>query len=338
MTVLYARYNRHRLPAFQLQTRILRRDGRVVVEKRALTPAARPHIAAIAGLHAAFESVAQPPLRQPALLDANEDALLLEFIEARRLDELLLEAVLAHDRPVFLERLDSYRDLLTKAIMPATRLDLPPATQALFAGVDFELLAQERRFMAGPFLDQIPDNILVKDGVFYLVDNEWTVEGSLPVSFMLYRGLFEFFVLKCASFGLDSFFSFEQALERYGISGALAAVYRSMEERFQDYVCGRDKLNYAKFAYTKPVVTVSELDESLRKVTLDAWGYMQAINAKNDLIARLLENEKQISHILISDEWEWACKFRRVLDRRLPPGSRRRAWALRLLDRLAGSG
>lgn len=336
MTVLYARYNRHRLPEFQLETRVVRERGRLFVEKRALTPAARPHVAALARLHAELAPVVSLPLRLPELLEVNEQAIRFEFIQAPRLDGIWLKAVLARDRPAFLARLDEYHHLLTHSFPPASRLAIPPATAQLFAGVDFEALAQERHFLARSFLDLIPDNILVRDNAFYLVDNEWAVEGSLPVSFVLYRGLFEFFVLKCSGFGLESFVSFEQALDRLGISGAMASVYRVMEERFQDYVCGPHKLHYAKMAYAKPVLTVSQLDESLRKVTLEAWAQVQSLQEKDRLILQLLDNEKKVSHMVMSDEWEWARRFRRVLDRRCPPGSRRRAWALRLLDRLAG--
>lgn len=336
MRVIYSRYNRHRLPAFQLETRILRENGRRLVEKRALKLEARAHLADLVCHHKELAALETHPLRLPALLSADQDAARFEFVDGIRLDSLWFEAALKRDKEALIARLDEYKFLLTAGLPLASRMEITNDTSNMFAGVDFNLLAQERHFMARSFLDPIPDNLILKDGVFYFVDNEWVAGGSLPVSYVLYRGLFEFFTLKCGGFGLEAFFPFEQALDRLGISGALAAVYREMEERFQDYVCGPHKLHYAKMGYAKPVLTVARLDESLRKVTLEVWSQIQTIRAKDQYAGKLLEKEKTFSHLIESDEWEWAQKFRRILNRRCPPGSKRRAIALRLLDMLAG--
>ena len=336
MRVLYARYNRHRLPEFQLQTSVLQKDGKLVVEKRAITKAACPHIATLIRLHRELEPMARTPLRQPAILNESEDAVQFEFVRAPRLDGLWMDAFFARDKDAFVSMLDDYHRFLVGGFPVVDKFNVPQATRDVFDGVDLDALAQERLFLERSFLDPIPDNILVKDGSFYVVDNEWAVEGSLPVSYVLYRGLFEFFVLKCSGFGLESFFSFEEALSRYGIAGALANMYRSMEEGFQNYVCGPSKLHYAKLAYARPVMTLAGLDQSLRMTTLDVLSHIQTIQEKDKVIAALMEDKKKVIHILESDEWEWAQKLRLILDRYCPLGTRRRALALRLLNGLAG--
>ena len=58
MDLLYAKYNRHRLPPFQIETSIWRDRDRKFVLKKALVPAAVPH------LHRLHEQAA--PIRQPA--------------------------------------------------------------------------------------------------------------------------------------------------------------------------------------------------------------------------------------------------------------------------------
>jgi hypothetical protein len=43
-------------------------------------------------------------------------------------------------------------------------------------------------FSAGP-IDLIPSNILVADGSYYAIDNEWFFDFPIPVDFVIYRGL-----------------------------------------------------------------------------------------------------------------------------------------------------
>ncbi|MBI3985568.1 MAG: glycosyltransferase, partial [Lentisphaerae bacterium] len=264
MTIEFAKYNRDRLPRFQIETVILREAGRRRAVKRALTPEARGHIRNLReGYRRLAEHIVDPALRLPALLESAEDRLTYEFVPGPSLDRLLFSAFFNRDPGAFWAVLDDYWRLLKTGFRTSEKLRVGAASAAVFGGLDLSPLENERSFFALSFLDAIFDNLIKTDDGYVLIDNEWILDDALPVSFVLFRSVNELHRVRGAAFGLERFVPMDNIWSRYGLAPERVDLYRRMEEAFQSYVFGAERLFQARNRYLKPAHQVPILRMSV---------------------------------------------------------------------------
>ncbi len=311
MQIIYARFNRHRLPPFQLATTIVQDGARRYVVKQALTPEARAHLAQLRQAQRLLaQRRAAPHVSIPALLEdqSTPDSLAYEFIAAPSLDQILWQALRARDARAFWEALDDYHRLLTAAFGAQPRPVITPQLGAIF-GNDLAARLAERGPCSGvAFIDPVFENILCRGADRVFIDNEWVMEGALPAAFAMYRSLFYFFRIKHAQSNLADFIAMEEALAHYQITAEDAAVYREMDERFQAHVFGRERCyayldRYAQYAH----VSIASLEQTIahqRQVVKDLHG--------------------QIAAMINTPGWQMLEKLRRAAAWIAPDGSRRR--------------
>lgn len=334
MKILYAKYNRHRLPAFQTATLIVEDNGRRWAVKRALTPAARAHLQTMWQEQAWLrQHLAAGRLILPEALKTEDDALTFPFIDGPSLDALLFQAFLDRDREQFLRLLDDYAAGVRAAFETTAQPGAVAALAPIFGRTDFGFRGEGERYFVHAPIDLIFDNLIIRESGYVLIDNEWVFPGSLPVSYAIYRALFEFCHLKCRAFGIETFLPFQELAQRYGMDARTVSIYREMEDRFQDYVCGPQRPHYYH-PYLKAEETITHLQQMVRDQTAE-------ISRQNDLIGRqqgeleqLRPLAKYLDDILHSTSWRMLQRVCVTVDRLLPPGSRRRRWARFFLRRL----
>lgn len=299
--VLYAKYNYQRLPQFQLVTSLVSQRGRPCVIKRALTPSAEAHIARIQQNHRLFgEHALAGGFELPAIQQVAANAIVFDYVEGPSLDDLLAAAFRRRDRQGFWSLLDGFVQRLRQGFR--TLAQPLPTGQAeieqIFGRADFGFVAPAPdAFLPLAPIDLLFDNVLVNGARHIFVDNEWVFSGCLPLGYIIYRALF-FYELKWRDFGINQFLAFPAAARRWGLDAAALTAYRQMEEHFQVYVHGAQRLNFNQ-RYLKKVTTIPHL---------------QAVIA---------EQERQIDHIFNS----YGYRLQRWIGRwLLPLGSRRRRW------------
>lgn len=373
MDVIYSKYNYQRLPRFQAATHIVLERGRKQAIKRALTPQAAEHIARVGQEHLRWAGVALPRggFELPGMREAGAGALAYDFIEGPSLDDLLSQAFWSADRVRFWGLLEEYVRRLRTGFK--TVAQCPAEGQAdierVFGRSAFPWVPEApEAFLPRAVIDLIFDNVIIAGERWVLVDNEWVFPGCVPVAYVIYRALFEFYELKWREFGIERFIPFQAAAQRCGIDEQAATHYREMEDHFQTYVCGKERLHF-NLRYLKGVETIPHLREVIARQTATIAEQHGDLERKNGLIADqrgslarqygVIERQNGIlarQNAILNDQESALRDLRqqagvladirrsygyrmlsaacRALDRILPPGSRRRRWVLAPLRRL----
>ena len=109
MKHLYVKYNRERLPKFQLQTTIYK-DG--IVTKKALSESAKKH------LYSIYQNYLKITEKFPnvGIVEAklDNDKLTFSYIEGKNLEILMVEAAIDKNKGKFFELLNTYFDYIIK--------------------------------------------------------------------------------------------------------------------------------------------------------------------------------------------------------------------------------
>ena len=317
MHLLYAKYNRHRLPPFQVETSIWRDRDRKFVLKKALAPEAVGHLQRLHEQAAPIRhSLRGDRLRLPEVTAIDEQTLRFDFVEGRSLDALLVSAFREQDKAQFLGIITDYLALLNGAFVTVPSPVLTEAMRQVFALALPAELDGLGPFLTPALVDPVFENILVNGDRHYLIDHEWVFAGCLPVSFVLFRSLFYFYE-KNKEFGLEAWMPLAAVLERFALAPETVRRYREMDEAFQAYVFGRERCyrykdRYAKYAHSVP--SLLETIEHQRQVV-------------RDYHAKIIQMQA-------SDGWLFVQKTGRLMDKHFPPGTRRRRVLVRILRRL----
>ncbi|MCA1808615.1 MAG: hypothetical protein ABR497_08450 [Kiritimatiellia bacterium] len=308
MQVTYARFNRHRLPRFQLATMIMRDSTRLLVRKTALTDAAIGHLRGMQSAHDLLEAQrASTDIALPRILQATGAMIDFEFLPFASVDQLLFEAFHERQAAAFRDILDDYANIIATAFGSAAHPQIGDELREIFgADIKQRLDAVD----CGPcapvaFLDPVFENVLVDGRRRIFIDNEWVLPGALPVNFMVFRALYYFYRVKYSDFNIDACVSLDEMLERYRISAGQSELFQAMDDDFQAHVFGRERCyryreRYLKFGHP----TVDSMEKTIahqREVVIDL--------------------HRQLSALQNTPEWRLISMARNLI---APVGSRRR--------------
>ncbi|MEQ8172134.1 MAG: hypothetical protein ABRQ38_24830, partial [Candidatus Eremiobacterota bacterium] len=271
MELFYSIYNRHRLPNFQIETCIIKENSIKKVVKKALTSDACNHINHIYDSYFSLkDSILNENIKLPEILDKKSDSISFEFIEGESFDKILFRAFLNKDKQEFLGLIDEYYNFLYTSFKTSDKLIITDKTRNIFHDLNLDLVNKERFFFSVSYLDPILDNIILHDGIYYLIDNEWIFQGSFPISFVFFRGILSFYIRK-NSINIENFISFNEILKNYNLSNEIIETYNIIEERFSEYVFGKTKQYNIKNNYRKKLLTIekviAEKDEKIINLT-----------------------------------------------------------------------
>ncbi|MBI2437201.1 MAG: hypothetical protein HYV36_00085 [Lentisphaerae bacterium] len=324
MNLLYAKYNRHRLPPFQIETSIWQDDGRKFILKKALTAEAVPHLQRLYKETTPIRtSLRGDRLRLPDVTVVGEQILRFDFVEGRSLDALLGDAFQKRDKAQFADIVTNYFSLLSSAFATVPTPVWSEDMQQVFGLSSVDELAGLAPFLMPALADPLFENILIDGGKHYLIDHEWVFAGCLPVSFILFRSLFYFYE-KNKEFGLEAWMPLTGLLERFALAPETTSRYQNMDEAFQAYVFSRERCYRYRDRYRKHITTLPwlfELIEHQRQVVRKYHG-------------EIVHLRQEISAMKATRGWQFTQGISRLVDACFPPGARRRRVLECLLQRI----
>lgn len=231
---IFSKMTRERRKEFQIETYIYEEDGKKHVGKRAMTEDALLHVR---NMYLNYERYMEwnIPFLASCELNAENDTVILEYIEGTSLSEQLVKAAAEENRTLFIELLLKHKKLITD--MVGNRKEVF-ASNTKFVEV-FGNYAELDGQMAATYLniDTTFDNVIEqKDGQYVTIDHEWIFDFPLPINYVIFRAIYLFYGRLHKE--LEPFISEESIYEISGISAKERAIYRQMEAKFMAYAYG----------------------------------------------------------------------------------------------------
>ena len=247
--IIYSKFNSVRMPKFQIETSISKENDKLKVLKKPITLEAKGHIDKIYDNYQLFKNYYKNINMAGAQLENGN--IILEFVEGKTLERLLIDAILKKDLLEFYILLDRYVDFIMNLSMSVND-DLGEKEDFFRMFGDFQG-SGDMNHMRPANVDLNFDNIVLnEDNTFKIFDYEWIFNLDIPVNYIIFRSIEDFFV-KYSEY-LRKFISQKDLLERYKITTIGAEIYRSAEKRFQDYVLGIEKNYMINESYKKPII------------------------------------------------------------------------------------
>ncbi len=235
MRVLRARYNRFRRPEYQIQTTIFENKGKKFVAKKALTYRAIAHLQKEEQNYYQLARVASG-FCFPALVEKRENELIFQFIEGRLVKDILIDCILAGDVKSFVEIIGDYYSMLQHGFEQADALYIAPQEKYIVENLsqaEMTMLADEQVFFKKTYLDPIFSNIISTDTGKYLIDYEWILDSSLPLTFLFTRSLFFTFIHRYSYIRPDHFVGLDALYEKFSLSEQQIKLYKKIELNIQ---------------------------------------------------------------------------------------------------------
>lgn len=291
-TILYSKYNRSRKEKFQTCTSIVEENGERFVVKYAITEQAKNHVDAMLSnrekLQKTYSGVSFVEISPkedgrkvsfPFLTGEPLDQLLIEKFQSQGKDGLsemksALERMYDVDELISDRENERYQDIFGD--------DALPCEQAL----------------AAANLDMIFDNVIVQDDMWTCIDYEWVLDCPIPVEFLKYRALYYFYGKY--RIALQEFFEEEEFYEAFGFSQEICRKCFAMEERFQQYVFGKDRESRYQDRYQEDAIPAVEYIQRLEEINNSLKGDIERLN--DDIERLTLEKEDRDYHISILDK------------------------------------
>jgi len=315
MKTIYARYNRHRLPPYQIETSIVGVDGSRIVVKKALTTEAKNHIAAIRnGYELVRSHLKTGGLLLPRLEKFDDSSISFQYIEGQSFDQLLFEAFRTDDKPSFFRGIDDYCALLKASFGFEAPSALGNEIAGIFGITDKDDLGENSGWLPLALADAGFENIIMSGGACYLIDNEWVFPGKLPFDFVLFRSLFYFHRAKYFDLGIEKWIPFADLTGRYLAKPDLVERYLEMDEKFQAHVHGSERCYKYKDQYLKKRVSIQSLEQTIEHQRGVVRKYHDAI----------LQDKAVINEMLNSFSWRIGRKITGALNCLCPENSLRR--------------
>jgi hypothetical protein len=322
MKTLYARYNRHRLPSFQIETSIVGLNGSRFVVKKALTDEAKSHIAAMrSGYELVQRHLKSDNLILPRLEKFDDFSVSFQYIEGQSLDQALFQSFRAGDQSSFFRNIDNYCALLKESFGLTAPSTIHPKLAEVFGVTDQDKWGENTGWLPLALVDAMFENIILSGRSYYLIDNEWVFDGKLPFDFILFRSLFYFHKVKYFELGIEKWIPFADLTAHYRIKPAQAEKYLAMDDKFQGYVYGAERCYTYKEHYKKRQISIHSLESTVAHQREVVRKYHDAI----------LRNEATINEMRNSFSWRIGRKITGVLNHLCPENSLRRKIMKRLI-------
>jgi hypothetical protein len=186
MKTIFAKYNRERLPKYQIVTKIVvDEDGHKYALKEALCDEAMEHIENIYFNYELLKSSYNINLVKPTKL---EKGLLFEMADGKSLENILLESLNNNDEVKFKNYIDKFLSFLD-GMVSRRNVEFIPSKEfeAIFGKWK---ISENQDIVKVANVDLIFGNIFVnKKDEFSLIDYEWVFDFEIPKSYIVWRSL-----------------------------------------------------------------------------------------------------------------------------------------------------
>ncbi|WP_160683797.1 glycosyltransferase [Clostridium sp. C2-6-12] len=284
MRVNYVKYNRERLPHFQIETAICEQDGKLVVTKRALTGSAEVYIKSIFSNYLLLKDTYKNTNIAKATLNSNK--IIFEYKEGKTYDLLLVDAILENNKEKFFRYIDDYVSFINNLEGKCIKDFYADRFFRDIFGISFE--AKNISCLSIANIDMIFDNLIIdSNNKFNVIDYEWVFQFEIPTSFVIFRSLYVFYArYRCQTEKIG--ISFDEILEYVGITQEEKNIFIKMDESFQEYVHGKEKKYVVSDKYLKEVKQIQELEQDVKSMS-------ESIKEKDSLIERYGYKVKELS-------------------------------------------
>lgn len=242
--VKYAKYNRTKAPEFQVKTEIVWDGQNQYVEKSALHPAAKNHIASFVAKQEALGKVYKNVV--PIHAEMNGESVAFEFIKGKSVAHIIGEQLENFDKLV--ETIEYYiKNIFEYNAKAVSDWESTKEFENIF-GVQEGL--KNKKAVSPANIDCIFDNFLLDEkNVIRCIDYEWTFSFLVPQEFIVFRTLLYFYSTN--QMYLAKKVSEEEFYQKFCLNSDDCKIYKDMEENFQQYAHGKNRryiytMNYAK--------------------------------------------------------------------------------------------
>lgn len=207
----YARYSNDRMDEYSICTEISTVRGRKIVKKRALSDAAKEHLAHYAESYRklAARYVGSGLTINHAVLSEDGSEIMLDYADGISLENMLDKCLAEND-------MDGFETLFREYL------------ERISYGEEKALITD---------LDLIFSNIIIKDDRWTVIDYEWTTEKAVPAKEVAFRAIY-CYVLEDEK---RDKLSLDLITDILGINETMAAELREQEMAFQKSVTGNHK-------------------------------------------------------------------------------------------------
>ena len=228
---IFSKYSNERQRRFQIRTDIVQNElGEKTVRKYALKEEGKEHLLHIVDMYQGLSLHFNDPGISFCESLFKENYVESPFIEGVTLQELMENAVKEGREDTVTEYVKKYIAWI-KADGGNIPFEMTQEFQQVFGKVE---LPEGLLCAKDSDIDLIFSNLIVRDGIWNVIDYEWTFSFPIPKNFVLYRALFlaHHQIKRCQALELDHLF------ELAGLTGEEITAYEQMEKNFQEYVRG----------------------------------------------------------------------------------------------------
>ena len=274
--VIYAKYNRTRVPKYQTVTKILLDGEKKYVVKEALMKEAREHVNSLeykcGRLSGIYNSV------KPLGCYIKDDVAFFDYCEAQTVSDVIESKMLSIDDIV--DNVKKYSDIIFSfkedSIVPFFKTE---DFVSVFGNIT-ELDGVPA--VVGADVDLIFDNILCMKNKYICIDYEWFMDFVVPIDFIRYRCLFYFYAKNSSYF--KNKMEISDFVNCFGIDDKMQMIYKKMDESFQQMVHGKNWKNIYTRNYEKNVCDLKKIMHTFPNIESTIIEQAESIDKLNDYI------------------------------------------------------
>lgn len=226
---IFTKYSNERSRAFAIRTDIMEEDGSRFVVKRPLYPEGAAHMKNLLKWGSALTEIYKEISMSANRCEHCEDGVRLEYVEGETLETVLDGLLMKGKTAEAQERLCLYLKQI-QTICSKVDFSVTDGFKKVFGYVR---LPEGLRSGTVTNIDMVCGNLVLGE-IPTVLDYEWTFDFPIPCHYVLWRVIYYYTHTHRLRQVLD-----EKGLYgAFGISKEERAVYRRMEEHFQNYITG----------------------------------------------------------------------------------------------------
>ena len=244
MKVLYVKCNSTRIKKFQLKTVIYEENGQKFVKKEALCKEAIPHLMQMKESYNRLkQTIVDPRIHFSKIIEETEKSLTFEYIDGVSMEERFLQLNQAHTDKAE-EIISDYISIVTHGFQtkPFSQETTEVDYSSVFGEGEYQKLNGLSSFNGISNCDLIPSNILYSEDKIYIIDYEWIFDLSIPVDYVVFRGL--------------NLFQDKDLVQKYVDVKILDELYRQEDYFILQYILTKESFFQIQHYYLKNSLSV----------------------------------------------------------------------------------
>jgi hypothetical protein len=234
MKTLFTKYNRDRLPQFQILTKIVEENGIRKATKQSVSNVAQSHISRIYNNYRLLmDNYSQMKLCKPTLCD---DGIEFEMARGDSFEILLKRELDSQNKEGFFILIEKYIKYLD-SFVANFNVEFRPCNQFIEVFGEWTI-DQSQDIIDIANVDLTFNNIFIFEDEITYIDYEWIFTFPCPKSFILWRAIFQFFMFYGAQY--SKLISANEVLLKLGIDLSHNEAFLQLEKTFQHMVFGKE--------------------------------------------------------------------------------------------------